>query len=158
MLKQSYLLTILAAFLLVFTSCDKDKDKDPEPKTTLESQLAQKEWKVTAQVVKKGNQAAENVLDIIYEEFEVDEITFKIDGKGGYTISSHGQEVHDGSYEVNNDDKEIDWNYPATIAWLTSEDDILTYDVELNGDNLKLIVNSTYEGQAFQETITFKAN
>ncbi|WP_207433592.1 lipocalin family protein [Sabulibacter ruber] len=156
MFKKTFLLTILAAFTLVFTSCEKDKDKkDPDPEPTPTAKLVGKEWKLTSQKAKVGNGQEQNVLNVIYEEFEVDEIVVEFDDEGGYMISSHGENLEDGTYEINGD--EIEWNYKATISWLSSDEDILPYEFEINGNTLRLISNATYQGQPLKETITFTA-
>ncbi|KAA3440529.1 DUF5640 domain-containing protein [Rufibacter hautae] len=155
MLKKSYLLTLLAAFTLVFSSCSKDDDKD-EPKPSIEAQLSQKTWELDEQEVKYDGQSAQDILEIVQNEAGTDDIAFKMDGKGEFVLLLDGDDEGDGDYEIDGD--KIIWDYPLTYTWAESEDDTHEYEFELNGNTLTLTSTSTdMEGNDFEETITFKA-
>ncbi|RNI23639.1 DUF5640 domain-containing protein [Rufibacter latericius] len=154
MKNTSYLLTILTAFTLVFTSCSKDDDKD-EPKPSIEAQLSQKTWELDEHEVQFDGQSPQDVMDIVHEQAGTDDIAFKLDGKGEFALILDGDEEENGEYEIDGD--KIIWNYPLTYTWAESDDDIHDYEFELNGNTLTLTSKSTnLDGNEFEETITFK--
>ncbi|MBC3540752.1 hypothetical protein ACFSC6_12750 [Rufibacter sediminis] len=159
MLKKSYLLTLLAAFTLVFSSCDKNDDKEEnDPKPTVEAQLAQKTWELDEHEVQFDGQSPQDILEIVQGQAGTDDIAFKLDGKGGFALLLDGDEEEEGDYEYEIDGDNIIWNYPLTYTWAESEDDIHEYEFELKGNTLILTVDGTdLEGNDFEETITFKA-
>ncbi|WP_210462346.1 MULTISPECIES: hypothetical protein [Rufibacter] len=154
MLKKSYLLTILAAFTLVFSSCSKDDDGD-EPKSRVDvSQLEKHEWKVTEHIVKAAGQ---DDYDVMEEDYGGD-IFVKFDGDGEFSVTteSDGDSEFDGSYDVNDD--EIDWNFPLSVMAQLNGEDNATYTIEqLNANTFELTTSETMQGVKVTENITFKA-
>ncbi|WP_210489696.1 hypothetical protein [Rufibacter aurantiacus] len=154
MLHKSYLLTILAAFTLVFSSCSKDDKDDPEP--TLEAQISQKTWLLDDhEVLFDGEDEPTNVYDLFINAVGTDDIAFKLDGKGEYMIYLDGEEEENGDYQL--EDDKLDWEYPLTFSYGASDGEDNDFKVKLNGSTLTLTGEGTDpRGIDFKETITFK--
>ncbi|ALI99096.1 hypothetical protein [Rufibacter tibetensis] len=155
MLKKSYLLTILAAFVLVFTSCDKDKDKDGEVTPRIDvSQLEKNEWKVTGHIVTATGQED---YDAIEEDYGGD-IFASFDGEGEYylTTESNGSSEFDGSYDVK--DEKITWDFPLSIMGQLKGEEESTYTIDkLDKNTFKIVSTATINKVKVTETITFSA-
>ncbi|WP_205501453.1 hypothetical protein [Rufibacter psychrotolerans] len=152
MFKKTYLLTLLAAFTLVFTSCEKDKDDaDPKPRIDV-SQLEKHEWLVTKHTVKVGTQEA----DVIEDEYESD-VYAQFDGEGEFILTAEEAENNfAGSYEVDNG--QITWDYPLSIIAYMKGESESTYNIEeLNASTFRISFSTKINGKTVEENMTLKA-
>ncbi|RNI23638.1 hypothetical protein [Rufibacter latericius] len=155
MFNKSYLLTILAAFTFVFSSCDKDKDKEEnDPKPNVEAQLAKEEWKVTSHIVEAAGQED---YDVMEEDYGGD-IFVQFDGEGEYSMSTerNGDSEFDGAYDVDNNN--ITWDFPLSLMAQLSQEEEASYSIDqLTGSTLKITSTKTFQGVKVTEKITFSA-
>ncbi|WP_207433593.1 hypothetical protein [Sabulibacter ruber] len=150
MLKQSYLLSLLAAFVLVFTSCSKDDKDDPTPRID-GKQLQNHEWVVTEHIVKATDEEDYDVL----AEYDGNEVTFEFKENGEYTIYVDGEHFSEGSYEVKGD--KLNWDCQLSVIGQTMEDETSFTISELSNSKLKLTYSVKVQNVTVTENIAMNA-